>query len=63
MTLLNPLEHGEVAMKLSFSGEEENAMKAENISLQADARFLKVILLGLAFVTCMLGAAAVMAMP
>lgn len=62
MTLLNPLKHGEHAMELSFSGEEETAMKAENIGLQADARFLKFILAGLAFITCMLGAAAVMAM-
>ncbi len=37
-------------------------MKAENVGLQADARFLKFILAGLAFITCMLGAAAVMAM-
>ncbi len=63
MTLLNhPLKHGE-AVEVSFSGEKELGMKADHVSIGADARFLKAILVGLAFTTCMLGAAAVMAMP
>jgi len=62
MNLLHPLQHGNTA-DMSFPNEKETVMKAEHAALQADARFLKAILVGLAFTTCMLGAAAVMAMP
>ncbi len=38
------------------------AMKAQHSGLQADIRFLRLILAGLALTTCFLGAATVMAM-
>ncbi len=62
MTLLHPLEHVET-VEASLAGEEDGGMKVEHMGVQADVRFLKAILVGLAFLTCMLGAAAVMAMP
>ncbi len=63
MTLLNqPLNHTDT-VDMSFSGEKEQGMKADHVSISADTRFLKAILAGLTFITCMLGAAVVMAMP
>ena len=64
MDMLHPLErgHGEAA-DLSVSGDGDGVMKAEHASVQADAKFLKAILMALAFTTCLLGTAAVMAMP
>ena len=63
MDMLHPLErgHGEAA-ELAMSGDGDGVMKADHATVQADVKFLRAILLGLAFTTFLLGTAAVMAM-
>jgi len=63
MDMIHPLErgHGEAA-DIAMSGDGDGVMKADHASVQADERFLRAILLGLVLITCLLGAAAVMAM-
>ena len=59
MTLLHPLERGQE--KAALSGDGDGI--AEQMRAQADARFLKAILMALAITTLLLGTAAMVAMP
>lgn len=67
MDLVDTLERGTggaTTQTLAVCGERSSmkAMKAQHSGLQADIRFLRLILAGLALTTCFLGAATVMAM-
>ncbi len=67
MGLVDTLERdtgGVAARTFAVSGEDSsmNTMKAQHSAMQADIRFLRFILVGLALTTCFLGAATVMAM-
>ncbi len=63
MNLLRPLARGRrEAAETALSSEGDGVVNAEQLGVQADARFLKTILMALAFTTCLLGAAAIAAM-
>ena len=63
MDMLHPLDGSQgQAAKIAMSGDGDGIMKADHASVQADVKFLRAILVGLAFTTCLLGTAAVMAM-